>query len=266
LVLTDRRSGNNGKSTLGALLNAFFGPYAENNTKFVCKGSMESSRDAHSAGTEHLRNKRLIIAEELKAYMVLDEAMLKRVTGGSSVLMAGRRFGSGECFKYIWQAGLVLIFNEGDCPKFDAGDAAFMSRMLVVPMRSKFVPTLMPHDDANTYLMDVSVTERFGSWMSAALADILVEHAQQSGAAEAAVLSGLAGREDMQDWRTSKSRAKQTRMRNGLRIILRGRKRTLCSWQGWRWRQGRRGGFLHVLQRLTLVGWGRKKLWSLTEA
>ena len=93
-------------------------------------------------------------------------------------------------------------FNEGDCPKFDAGDAAFMSRMLVVPMRSKFVPTLMPHDDANTYLMDVSVTERFGGWMSA-LADILVEHAQQSGAAEAAVLSGLAGGEDMQDWKAS---------------------------------------------------------------
>jgi hypothetical protein len=47
----------------------------------------------------------------------------------------------------------VLVFNEGDCPKFDAGDTAFVSeRMLVVPMRAKF-----------------------RGWRSA-LADVLLEH------------------------------------------------------------------------------------------
>jgi hypothetical protein len=34
----------------------------------------------------------------------------------------------------------MLIFNEGDAPTFDTSDEAFLGRMVVVPMRSKFVP------------------------------------------------------------------------------------------------------------------------------
>ena len=40
----------------------------------------------------------------------------------------------GKAVEFVWQAGFVLVFNQGT-----ARSPAFLARMLVVPMRSKFV-------------------------------------------------------------------------------------------------------------------------------
>ena len=174
LAFTDRRSGNNGKTTLLTLFSMFFGAYAASNTKFVCKGSLDRDRDSHDARTEPMRGKRLLVAEELKGAMTLDEAMLKRLTGGDDTAVSGRKCGSAETYNFVWQAGFVLIFNEGDCPKFDTGDAAFMQRMIVVPMRSKFVhEPIVEGGEEWTYPVDISIKRKFRGWLPA-LADILV--------------------------------------------------------------------------------------------
>lgn len=177
LALTDRRSGNNGKSTLLSLMSSFFGQYALLNTKFVCKGSFDRDRDSHDAGTEPFKGKRLVIAEELKHAMTLDDAMLKRLAGGPGVTVSGRRCGSSEQFSFTWQAGFALVFNEGDCPKFDAGDAAFMARMIVAPMRAKFVDLQVSTDlqEPWTFRVDPDMGKKFPQWLSSA-ADILAEH------------------------------------------------------------------------------------------
>lgn len=176
LAFTDRRSGNNGKSTLLDLFRAFFGDeYADVNTKFVCRGSFDRDRDSHDAGTEPFQGKRLVIAEELKRTMKLDDAMLKRLTGGSEIFVSGRRCGNGSRYRFTWQAGFVLIFNEGDCPQFDAGDAAFMERMIVAPMRSKFVENATEYGEPWTFEVDYDIKNKFSLWRSA-LADILVNH------------------------------------------------------------------------------------------
>jgi phage/plasmid-associated DNA primase len=135
LALTDKRSGNNGKSTVVDLFMKFFGSYSERNTKFVCKGSFDKDRDSHDAGLSIMRGKRLIVADKLKESMTLDDALLRRLAGGICKVK-GRLHGSSDQFEFQWQAGFVLIFNEGDCPKFDSANTAFMNRMIVAPMTS----------------------------------------------------------------------------------------------------------------------------------
>jgi phage/plasmid-associated DNA primase len=179
LVLTDRRSGNNGKTTLMVLFGGFFGGYTETGkgTKFVCKGSFDRDRDSHDAGTEGFRGKRLVLAEELKANMTLDDALLKRVAGGAGVLVGGRGFGTKQTFEFVWQAGIVLIFNENCCPVYDQGDMAFKDRLLFVPMRSKFVNAAEVDacQEPWTFPLDDKLYKQFKGWYSA-LADVLLEH------------------------------------------------------------------------------------------
>ena len=186
LVLTDKRSGNNGKSSFHALVHRFLGDYYMNKgEKFVCRGTFESGRDSHDAGLESARGKRMIAAEELKKTMPLDESFLKGKSGGEDVIVEGRRFGKADQFRFVWQSAFMLIFNEGDCPEFDHEDSAFIGRMLVAPMRAKFVEAhLLPEkndeedqDDVDnkwTHQVDPTIIGRFPQWTSA-FADILME-------------------------------------------------------------------------------------------
>jgi phage/plasmid-associated DNA primase len=197
LVLTDRRSGNNGKSTLIGLFTRFFGEYAESNkgTKFVCKGSYDKDLDSHDAGLEPFRGKRLVVAEELKGNMTLDIATLKRVVGGANINVGGRCFGSNTSFSFSWQAGIVLIFQK-DIPKFDQEDAAFGDRLLFTPMRSKFLRDASSHKEPLTFEIDPSISMRFPGWLSA-LADILVEHIGTMGVFLSLPQSMMSWRDDV---------------------------------------------------------------------
>jgi phage/plasmid-associated DNA primase len=174
LALTDRRAGYNGKSALVNLMARFFGFYGEFNTRFVCAGSFQKDRDSHDAGLEPYRHTRLLVAEELKHNMNLDVALLKKLAGGSDVTVEGRRFGLGERFSFTWRANIVLVFNEGDCPRFD-GDAALLQRMLVAPMRSKFVANLPGDPEEYTFIADKTIAQKFPLWLPALL-DVLKEH------------------------------------------------------------------------------------------
>ncbi len=186
VVFTDNRVGNNGKSTLASLFKHFFDAYMVKETKFVCRGSIAQDRNSHEAAIEEMRGKRLIAAEELKHTMSLDEGMLKNLTGGAANVVEGRMFHKGDRFQFVWQAGFMLIFNEGDCPKFDTGDQAFVERMMVVPFRSKFVSKpeyerLQAQGDMPefTYPVDPDIVQQFPEWRSA-LADVLMEHHDKS--------------------------------------------------------------------------------------
>lgn len=175
LAFTDERKGANGKSTFFKLLQHFFGAYVVSSAKFFGKPKFEQSREQHGGGTENFKGKRLVVAEELKSDSTLDTGMLKRYTGGTDVSVEDRSFGKGGYYKFIWQAGFLLIFNEGDCPQFDAGDGAFMERMVVAPFRAKFVSGHIPEDhEPWTFPKDMFVDDKFKQWRSA-FADMLVE-------------------------------------------------------------------------------------------
>eukprot|EP00798_Chlamydomonas_sp_ICE-L_P029751 gene29751-biopygen5522 len=75
LAFTDKTSGDNGKSTLMALMCNFFGEYGSSNgTKFLTKGSFARGRDDHDAGLKPMKGVRLLVAEEMKPNIALDEA------------------------------------------------------------------------------------------------------------------------------------------------------------------------------------------------
>eukprot|EP00798_Chlamydomonas_sp_ICE-L_P025091 gene25091-biopygen19549 len=58
LAFTDKTSGDNGKSTLMALMGTFFGEYGSSNgTKFLTKGSFARSRDDHDAGLKPMKGR-----------------------------------------------------------------------------------------------------------------------------------------------------------------------------------------------------------------
>jgi hypothetical protein len=91
-------------------------------------------------------------------------------------VFSDRRCGSNDGWQFVWQAGFVLVFNDGDMPKFDNADAAFLNRMVVGPMRSKFVEAGSPAllGEQWTYPNDLALSEKFPSWLPA-VADVLVD-------------------------------------------------------------------------------------------
>jgi phage/plasmid-associated DNA primase len=180
LAFTDKTSGDNGKSTLMALFGSFFDEYGSSNgTKFLTKGSFARSRDDHDAGLKPMKGVRLLVAEEMKPNIALDEALIKRIAGGEGVRVCGRSCGTGNSFDFMWQAGVVMIFNEGDCPKFDGGDNAFVKRMVVVPMRSNFMIHPDPQREHEFERRD-DLADILPTWRSA-LAQLLIEHFLRPG-------------------------------------------------------------------------------------
>eukprot|EP00798_Chlamydomonas_sp_ICE-L_P003656 gene3656-biopygen21395 len=103
LAFTDKTSGDNGKSTLMSLLGSFFDEYGSSNgTKFLTKRSFSRSHDDHDAGLKPMKGVRLLVAEEMKPGIALDEALIKRIAGGEGVRVGGRSCGTGNSFDFLW--------------------------------------------------------------------------------------------------------------------------------------------------------------------
>jgi len=124
-----------------------------------------------------MKGVRLLVSEEMKPGISLDDAFIKRIAGGEGVRIEGRSCGTGNSSDFMWQAGVVIVFNEGDCPKFDGGDSVFVKRMVVVPMRSNFV--LHPEREHEFERRD-DLADILPTWRSA-LAQLLIEHFRRPG-------------------------------------------------------------------------------------
>eukprot|EP00798_Chlamydomonas_sp_ICE-L_P006066 gene6066-biopygen1189 len=112
LAFTDKTSGDNGKSTVLALFGSFFDKYGSfDETKLLTKGSFARSCDDHDAGLKSMKGVRLLVSEEMKPGISLDEAFIKRIAGGEGVRIEGRSCGTGNSSDFMWQAGVVLVFN-----------------------------------------------------------------------------------------------------------------------------------------------------------
>jgi phage/plasmid-associated DNA primase len=175
MCLTDRRGGNNGKSVIVKLLQAFSGrELAIADNKLLMAGSHDRGRDEHDSGLETYQGVRVAISEELKKTQRFAEGLVKCLTGGANTLVGGRKLGNAERYTYVWTALLIAVFNEGDIPQFDLTDQAFVRRLIIAPMRSKFIPgyTPRPDDEEFTFAADEDITNRFPIWRSAIL-DIL---------------------------------------------------------------------------------------------
>ncbi|GIY54127.1 putative helicase [Caerostris extrusa] len=150
LILTDKRSGSNGKTTFVHLMKRVFTSYA------MCKSSKVLCKKARLKGV------RLLIVDEFNKRQKLNCGFLKAVTEGD-YCVDGRSMYSTKTGEFMWQAGIVLVMNENDFPKFDFSDKGFMKKNGPVPFRSKFVEGFDTTQEPHTFC------PRFGNfkkWMA----------------------------------------------------------------------------------------------------
>ena len=166
LILSDTRKGGNGKTTIQALMTSALGQdYSIREAKqaFLYTPRYADNLNSHDAGMLAFKNKRLVFFEELSSQYSLNTERLKQVTGGSC--MAVRQAHSKDTFGMPWKAKVVLLFNEGKMPNFEAGEGALIRRMLVVQHRSKFCDESTYEEERerpHTFLKGVTLpTDRF---------------------------------------------------------------------------------------------------------
>jgi phage/plasmid-associated DNA primase len=139
LLLTDARGGYNGKSTVCKAVRAVMG--AEYSMKPLSNCMYYTDRpgniESHASGTLSFRGYRLAVIEELNPSQRLDSQFLKDCTGGCTTFR-GRVIRTDQFIEFEWITKLILAFNGGNMPRFDAKDRALQDRMLVVQHRSRF--------------------------------------------------------------------------------------------------------------------------------
>ena len=139
LCLTDRRKGDNGKSTAVRLLRRALGDdyVIDNKQNLLYEARYSTSVNQHDSGMLAFEGKRLAIMEELSASRTLDTSVMKQLTGGEARISV-RPAGGADTRSMAWSAKLITVFNEGCAPKFRVEDDAFTKRMIVMPHRAFF--------------------------------------------------------------------------------------------------------------------------------
>ena len=165
LCLTDRRKGDNGKSTAVRLLRRALGDdyVIDNKQNLLYEARYSNNVNAHDAGMLAFEGKRLAIMEELSASRTLDTSVMKQLTGGEARISV-RAAGAADTRAMAWSAKLITVFNEGCAPRFKAEDDAFTKRMIVMPHRSFFCKDAaakeLHNGEANTFDADGAKIER----------------------------------------------------------------------------------------------------------
>jgi P4 family phage/plasmid primase-like protien len=122
-----------GKSTFLVAMKALFADYCitiPHDTLLARKNTGAIRNDIAM-----LRGARMAISSELKRGAVLDEDMVKRLTGGDQVTA---RFLNKEFFEFKNTAKFFITAN--DSPKLDVGDDATMRRILRLPFDHRMTP------------------------------------------------------------------------------------------------------------------------------
>lgn len=120
-------SGCNGKSVLQSVVAKTLGDYA-------CNASPDTFavRDAGGARGDltRLRGARVVFTSESNEDARLDEAMIKRLTGGEPIVARALYQGEQE-----FVPGFKVIFGTNNLPRLTADDAAVWRRLRVVPFK-----------------------------------------------------------------------------------------------------------------------------------
>lgn len=168
VIMTDRRSGNNGKTATLNLLFEAFGNYAHSGEKYILRNPSGADGNSHEGDMLSLKGKRLLVCEELKKFNELDTGFLEKLTAGK-LSVTERQKNSSNSFKYILKSGIILSFTENDYPKFDVSDSAFINRMVVCPFRSKFVEKDEKLVEEHTFEMNPKIERNFENWRCAVI-------------------------------------------------------------------------------------------------
>lgn len=178
VLLTDEGIGQCGITTLLSLLNVVFGKYYVSNTRIVVD---KESQDNHLVveGMYDLEKKRLLVADALTKKDTLNCDFIKAMTAECNHKIEWYKDNSYN--EFALQAGLIMVVTDNNIPKFDKTDKHFRERMVVCPMRSRFVKqnfgtmSMMNKNMTNTRIADNIFRHDFSVWSSAVL-DLLIKY------------------------------------------------------------------------------------------
>ncbi|BAF45566.1 GfV-D2-ORF1 [Ichnoviriform fumiferanae] len=125
VILTDKRRGKSGKSTLTYLLHAVFGNYYLNDSII------------ESLGKSNLENKRLFVADGSKKDKTLTGDFIKSIINSDYVTAEDTNCNTHSIFPI--QAGLIIVSPKHDVLICDTNDKDLLNRIVTCPMRSRFV-------------------------------------------------------------------------------------------------------------------------------
>lgn len=163
MLLTDRRSGFNAKSTVLSLISEAMGDYAiKADANLYYANDKHSTVNDHSAGLNSYQKKRLLFIEETASNRVLCSKTLKDYNGNKAKA-TGRGLYKPSIEEFDWTAKTIIAFNENRMPMVDTDDIALMERFIAVPHRSRFYATDVP-DEPYSYPADTSIKDKFGAW------------------------------------------------------------------------------------------------------
>lgn len=131
-------AGANGKSTLLDLVEWVAGTYA---LKLPAAALMTTRNEQHPTGVAALRAKRLALSSELEEGAFFNEALLKQLTGDSTL---SARYMRGDFFSFDMTQKHVVIGNHK--PRLRGGDPAMQRRIRLIPFDANFpAATRDPH-------------------------------------------------------------------------------------------------------------------------
>ncbi|KAI8916686.1 hypothetical protein DFJ77DRAFT_510124 [Powellomyces hirtus] len=166
-MFMDKSGGYCGKSKFAEAFMKALGTYAIKgvNTHIYANTGF-SNQNGHNSAQFATEGRRLAIFEELDEKKDLDNKKAKDVHGGNAS-GNGRRPHSKVDEHIDFITKWILIFNDLCQPKFDTGDIALVTRILVICFRAKFFPTMEEFNASNhpyKHLMDPHVGEKFPAW------------------------------------------------------------------------------------------------------
>ncbi len=142
MLLTDKRKGYNGKSTIAKMVMQGMGSeyMRRGGNGFLYKSdTRHETVNSHDSGMIAYKGSRLAYFEELDPKERLNNQELKDRNGGNSYFQ-GRRAHSTIEEKFIWGTKMLLLFNDNNFPQFDFTDTQLVERLLIVQHRSRFFP------------------------------------------------------------------------------------------------------------------------------
>ena len=159
LVLQDHRGGDNGKSMVLQAFLAALGRFSLANQNQFLSVASRPDPNGHQANTLAYKGKRLAVFDETDPSVRFDLAKMKAITGGSTTI-AVRGANEATVTEFRWTAFLMIACNKGCLPSIDSSDAAFLNRMVTVPMRSKFNDAAAAAGTPLSFPMDNNLQEK----------------------------------------------------------------------------------------------------------
>jgi hypothetical protein len=183
VVMQDYRDGDNGKSVAIKTVEAAFGNFCMPNQPAFLGASSHTNPNGHESNMLAYKGKRLAIFDETDPNMRFDLAKLKSLTGGAPRL-AARGAGLLSVTEFRWSAFILIACNKGCLPQVDSTDAAFVNRMVPIPMRAKFNNDLAAAGEPFSHPKDCEIERKLRSVRMAvlqSLLDALQRHKSEGG-------------------------------------------------------------------------------------